>query len=83
MGEAIVGSQTSVYLTDGTALELRLEPSPISLDDGTPAPPHSIGKYLPDHASRRPRAPRVDVGRRSTLDLFGAALCCWARRRAG
>ena len=71
MGEAIVGSQTSVYLTDGTALGYVYEPSPICWSDGTPAPPHSIGKYLPTTrpGARAPHAWMSDG--RSTLDLFG------------
>jgi hypothetical protein len=71
MGEAIVGSQTSVYLTDGTALGYVYEPSPICWSDGTPAPRYSIGQYLPTTrpGARAPHAWMSDG--RSTLDLFG------------
>ena len=71
MGEAIVSSQTSVYLTDGTALGYVYEPSPVCWSDGTPAPPHSIGDYRPTTrpGARAPHAWLPDG--RSTLDLFG------------
>ena len=71
MGEAIVNSQTSVYLTDGTALGYVYEPSPVCWSDGTPAPPHSIGDYRPTTrpGARAPHAWLPDG--RSTLDLFG------------
>jgi hypothetical protein len=71
MGEAIVGSQTSVYLTDGTALGYVYEPSPVCWSDGTPAPPHSIADYRPTTrpGARAPHAWLPDG--RSTLDLFG------------
>src|SRR3981189_3143728 len=71
MGEAIVSSQTSVYLTDGTALGYVYEPSPVGWSDGTPAPPHSIGDYRPTTrpGARAPHAWLPDG--RSTLDLFG------------
>ena len=71
MGEAIIGSQTSVYLTDGTALGYVYEPSPVCWGDGTPAPPHSIGDYRPTTrpGARAPHAWLPDG--RSMLDLFG------------
>ena len=47
MGEAIVASQTSVYLTDGTALGYVYDPSPICWADGTPPQQHSIRDYRP------------------------------------
>src|SRR3981189_1937521 len=71
MGEAIVGSQTSVYLTDGTALGYVYEPAPVCWSDATRAPPHSIGDYRPTTrpGARAPHAWLPDG--RSTLDLFG------------
>jgi hypothetical protein len=71
MGAAIVSSQTSVYLTDGTALGYVYEPSPVCWSDGTAAPPHSIGDYRPTTrpGARAPHAWLPDG--RSTLDLFG------------
>jgi 2-polyprenyl-6-methoxyphenol hydroxylase-like FAD-dependent oxidoreductase len=71
MGEAIVNSQTSVYLTDGTALGYVYGPSPICWDDGTAAAPQSISQYRPTSrpGARAPHAWLPDG--RSTLDLFG------------
>jgi len=71
MGEAIVASQTSVYLTDGTALGYVYDPSPICWADGTPPPQHSIREYRPTTrpGARAPHAWLPDG--RSTLDLYG------------
>ena len=72
MGEAIVGSQASVYLTDGTALGNVYEPSPIVLRRRHAAPaPQSISEYRPTTrpGARAPHAWLPDG--RSTLDLFG------------
>jgi 2-polyprenyl-6-methoxyphenol hydroxylase-like FAD-dependent oxidoreductase len=71
MGEAIVASQASVYLTDGTALGNVYEPSPVCWPDGSPPAPHSITKYRPTTrpGARAPHAWLPDG--RSTLDLFG------------
>ncbi len=71
MGEAIMRSQASVYLTDGTALGTIYEPSPICWPDGSPPETHSIMDY---HPTTRPgaRAPHAWLpDGRSTLDLFG------------
>ena len=71
MGEAIVASQTSVYVTDGTALGYVYDPSPICWGDGTPPAPASIMEYRPTTrpGARAPHAWLPDG--RSTLDLFG------------
>jgi 2-polyprenyl-6-methoxyphenol hydroxylase-like FAD-dependent oxidoreductase len=71
MGEAIVASQTSVYLTDGTALGYVYDPSPICWTDGTPPQQHSIRDYRPTTrpGARAPHAWLPDG--RSTLDLYG------------
>jgi 2-polyprenyl-6-methoxyphenol hydroxylase-like FAD-dependent oxidoreductase len=71
MGEAIVASQASVYLTDGTALGNVYEPSPVCWPDGSPPAPHSITEYRPTTrpGARAPHAWLPDG--RSTLDLFG------------
>ena len=71
MGDAIVASQTSVYLTDGTALGYVYDPSPICWADGTPPPQHSIREYRPTTrpGARAPHAWLPDG--RSTLDLYG------------
>jgi 2-polyprenyl-6-methoxyphenol hydroxylase-like FAD-dependent oxidoreductase len=71
MGEAIVASQASVYLTDGTALGNVYEPSPVCWSDGSPPVAPSISEYRP---TTRPgaRAPHAWLSDgRSTLDLFG------------
>ena len=71
MGEAIVSSQSKVYLTDGTALGNVYDPSPICLPDGSPPTPQSIMEYRPTTrpGARAPHAWLPDG--RSTLDLFG------------
>jgi 2-polyprenyl-6-methoxyphenol hydroxylase-like FAD-dependent oxidoreductase len=71
MGEAIVASQTSVYLTDGTALGNVYEPSPVCWPDDAPPVEHSITEYRPTTrpGARAPHAWLPDG--RSTLDLFG------------
>ncbi len=71
MGEAIVASQASVYLTDGTALGNVYDPSPICWADGSPPAPQSIMEYRPTTrpGARAPHAWLPDG--RSTLDLFG------------
>ena len=71
MGEAIVSSQTSVYLTDGTALGYVYDPSPICWSDGALSQPPSISQYRPTTrpGARAPHAWLPDG--RSTLDLFG------------
>jgi len=63
--------RTRTFLTDGTALGYRYDPSPICWPDGTPAPEDTIVRYQP---SSRPggRAPHAWLADgRSTLDLFG------------
>jgi hypothetical protein len=71
MGEAIVASQTSVYLTDGTALGAIYDPSPICWADGTPPQQHSIRDYRPT-TQPGARAPHAWLPEgRSTLDLYG------------
>jgi len=71
MGEAIIASQSKVYLTDGTALGNVYDPSPICWPDGSPPAPQSIMEYRPTTrpGARAPHA-RLPDGR-STLDLFG------------
>ena len=71
MGEAILRSQASVYLTDGTALGNIYDPSPMCWPDGSPLPPHSIMEYRPTTrpGARAPHAWLPDG--RSTLDFFG------------
>jgi 2-polyprenyl-6-methoxyphenol hydroxylase-like FAD-dependent oxidoreductase len=71
MGEAIVASQSKVYLTDGTALGNVYDPSPICWADGSPTAPQSIMEYRPTTrpGARAPHAWLPDG--RSTLDLFG------------
>jgi len=71
MGEAIVESQSQVYVTDGTALGYVYEPSPICWDDGSPPAPYSIMDYRPTTrpGARAPHAWLPDG--HSTLDLFG------------
>jgi 2-polyprenyl-6-methoxyphenol hydroxylase-like FAD-dependent oxidoreductase len=71
MGEAIVASQTKVYVTDGTALGYVYDPSPICWGDGSPPAPASIMEYRP---TTRPgaRAPHAWLSDgRSMLDLYG------------
>jgi hypothetical protein len=71
MGQAILDSQSKVYLTDGTALGQVYDHSPIVCDDGTPPPEASISEYRP---TTRPgaRAPHAWLSDgRSTLDLYG------------
>ena len=71
LGAAIIASQTSVYLTDGTALGYVYDPSPICCSDGAPAGTDSIMEYRPTTrpGARAPHALMPDG--RSTLDLFG------------
>ena len=71
MGEAIVASQSKVYVTDGTALGYVYDPSPIVWDDGSPPAPYSVMEYRPTTrpGARAPHAWLPDG--RSTLDLFG------------
>jgi hypothetical protein len=82
MGEAIVSSQTSVYLTDGTALGYVYEPSPVCWGDGTPTLHRRLSA---EHATRRARAARLVAGRA----LHARPLRPWLRaaaarrRRAG
>jgi 2-polyprenyl-6-methoxyphenol hydroxylase-like FAD-dependent oxidoreductase len=71
MGDAILATQKSVYLTDGTALGYAYDPSPICCNDDAPPGGGSIMDYRP---TTRPgaRAPHVWLSDgRSTLDLFG------------
>jgi 2-polyprenyl-6-methoxyphenol hydroxylase-like FAD-dependent oxidoreductase len=71
MGEAIIRSQSKVYLTDGTALGYVYDPSPVCWNDGSPPAPDTISDY---HPTTRPgaRAPHGWLADgRSTLDLFG------------
>ena len=71
MGEQIVKSQTSKYISDGIALGYRYEGSPICWPDGTQASPDSAEVYRP---SARPggRAPHAWLGAgRSIIDLYG------------
>jgi 2-polyprenyl-6-methoxyphenol hydroxylase-like FAD-dependent oxidoreductase len=71
MGEAILQSQSKVYVTDGTALGQVYDGSPIVCDDGAPPAPHSIMDYRPTTrpGARAPHAWLPDG--RSTLDLYG------------
>ncbi|MGH6768923.1 MAG: FAD-dependent monooxygenase [Xanthobacteraceae bacterium] len=71
MGEAILQSQSKVYVTDGTALGQVYDGSPIVCDDGTPPPPETIMEYRPTTrpGARAPHAWLPDG--RSTLDLYG------------
>jgi len=71
MGEAIIASQSKVYLTDGTALGYVYDPSPVCWSDGSPPAPDSIMDYRPTTrpGARAPHAWLADG--RSTLDLFG------------
>jgi 2-polyprenyl-6-methoxyphenol hydroxylase-like FAD-dependent oxidoreductase len=70
-GDRILRQETRTYVTDGTALGYRYDPSPICIDDGSPPVPDTISEYRP---TSRPgsRAPHAWLsGGRSTLDLFG------------
>jgi 2-polyprenyl-6-methoxyphenol hydroxylase-like FAD-dependent oxidoreductase len=70
--EKIVGTQSRQYVSDGTALGYRYDPSPICIPDGSAAPPDTIVEYHPN-AIPGSRAPHVVLdGVRSILDLFGA-----------
>ena len=71
LGAAIITSQTSVYLTDGTALGYVYDPSPICCSEGAPAGTNSIMEYRPTTrpGARAPHALMPDG--RSTLDFFG------------
>jgi 2-polyprenyl-6-methoxyphenol hydroxylase-like FAD-dependent oxidoreductase len=71
MGKAILRSQKTQYITDGTALGQVYDGSPIICDDGTPPPAASIMDYRPTTrpGARAPHAWLTDG--RSMLDLFG------------
>lgn len=71
LGETLRARQTRQFVSDGTALGYRYDPSPLCVDDGTPPPPDTITQYVP---SARPgaRAPHVWIAPgRSIIDLFG------------
>lgn len=71
LGEEIVRTQSQAYITDGTALGYRYDPSPICCDDGSAPIADTISTYQP---TSRPgsRAPHAWLSQsRSTIDLFG------------
>jgi FAD binding domain len=71
MGDAIVGSMTRKFITDGLALGYRYDPSPIVWNEADAAPHASIEDYYPN-AVTGSRAPHAWLGDgRSILDLFG------------
>lgn len=71
MREAILRDSLRNYVTDGTALGYRYDPSPLCWDDGSPPIEDTITEYRPSSrpGSRAPHAWLADG--RSTLDLFG------------
>ena len=71
MGDAIVGSMTRKFITDGLALGYRYDPSPICWNEAGAAPHDSVEDYHPN-AVTGSRAPHAWLAEdRSTLDLFG------------
>jgi hypothetical protein len=71
MGDAIVGSMTRKFITDGLALGYRYDPSPICWNEADAEPHASIEDYDPN-AVTGSRAPHAWLSEdRSTLDLFG------------
>jgi 2-polyprenyl-6-methoxyphenol hydroxylase-like FAD-dependent oxidoreductase len=71
MGDAIVGSMTRKFITDGLALGYRYDPSPICWNEADAEPHASIEDYYPN-AVTGSRAPHAWLSEdRSTLDLFG------------
>src|SRR5262245_34396564 len=87
MGEAIISSQTKVYVTDGTALGYVYEPSPICFRDGAPPlhrhPPQSSSNSRPPERPRRravttsspepPRAAAEFVGKQRDQLMLAAS----------
>jgi 2-polyprenyl-6-methoxyphenol hydroxylase-like FAD-dependent oxidoreductase len=72
LGEKLLTTQSRQYVTDGTALGYRYDPSPICIPDGSATPPDTIVDYHPN-AAPGSRAPHVALdGARSILDLYGA-----------
>jgi hypothetical protein len=71
MRDAILRDSLRNYVTDGTALGYRYDPSPICWEDGSPAIADTITEYRPSSrpGSRAPHAWLADG--HSTLDLFG------------
>jgi 2-polyprenyl-6-methoxyphenol hydroxylase-like FAD-dependent oxidoreductase len=71
LGAEIVRTQSQAYITDGTALGYRYDPSPICWGDGSASQADTISEYRP---TSRPgaRAPHAWLSEtNSTLDLFG------------
>src|SRR5262245_30886613 len=71
LGEAIVGSMTRKFITDGLALGYRYDPSPICCNEAGAAPHEAIEDYHPNAVtgSRAPHAWLPDG--RSIIDLCG------------
>jgi len=70
-GEEIVRTQTQAYITDGTALGYRYDPSLICWDDGSNPVDDTISEYRATSAPGS-RAPHAWLSQtQSTLDLFG------------
>jgi hypothetical protein len=71
LGEEIVRTQTQAYITDGTALGYRYDPSVICWDDGSSQLDDTISEYRATSApgSRAPHAWLSET--RSTVDFFG------------
>lgn len=71
VGADIIRDRTQIFVSDGIVLGYRYDPSPIVVDDGTPAPADSVSDYKPTArpGSRAPHAWIADG--KSTLDLFG------------
>jgi 2-polyprenyl-6-methoxyphenol hydroxylase-like FAD-dependent oxidoreductase len=71
MGDAIVGSMTRKFVTDGLALGYRYDPSPICWNEAGVEPHASVEDYYPN-AVTGSRAPHAWLAAdRSILDLFG------------
>ena len=71
VGTRLKDTLTSEWQCLGVQLGYRYEDSPICIEDGTPAPPDDVSRYVPTArpGSRSPHAFLPDG--RSTLDLFG------------
>ena len=78
MGDAIVGSMTRKFITDGLALGYRYDPSPICWNEAGVEPHASIEDYYPNAHHRQPRAARVARERTVLSSIFSAAAsrCC-------
>lgn len=71
VGADIIRDRTQVFVSDGIALGVSYDPSPVICPDGTPVPEASVSTYNP---TSRPgsRAPHGWVSEdKSTIDLFG------------